>query len=101
MTDKKSIDYQTNLFALEEMERLVPMTRRERDCLRIWVHTGHEVETNPWDYMGPDGYRLNFLEAFRLKYGYSYGPWDNWKGPESEPLWDNIDKQLYSFNELW
>lgn len=34
--DKDSIDYQVNLVALQEMEEAVPMTLRERRCLRKW-----------------------------------------------------------------
>ena len=37
--DKDSIDYQVNLVALQEMEEAVPMTLRERQCLRKWVLT--------------------------------------------------------------
>ena len=44
--DKDSIDYQVNLVALQEMEEAVPMTLRERRCLRKWVHKGNEVESN-------------------------------------------------------
>ena len=49
--DKDSIDYQVNLAALQEMEEAVPMTLRERQYLRKWVHKGNEVESNPWNYM--------------------------------------------------
>ena len=52
--DKDSIDYQVNLVALQEMEEAVPMTLRERRCLRKWVHKGNEVESNPWNYMNSD-----------------------------------------------
>ena len=44
--DKDSIDYQVNLVALQEMEEAVPMTLRERQCLRKWVYKGNEVESN-------------------------------------------------------
>ena len=44
--DKDSIDYQFNLVALQEMEEAVPMTLRERRCLRKWVYKGNEVESN-------------------------------------------------------
>jgi len=101
MFDRTSMDYQSNLSALEEMEMFIPMTLRERHCLRIWVHAGHEPETNPWNYLDSDGFRLNFLEAFRLKFGYCRGPWDYWKGPEYEPCWDDVSKRLYSFKEQW
>ena len=45
--DKRSIDYQVNVFSLHEMEEVVPMTLRERSCLRRWVRSGHELESNP------------------------------------------------------
>ena len=44
--DKDSIDYQVNIVALQEMEEAVPMTLRERRCLRKWVYKGNEVESN-------------------------------------------------------
>ena len=94
--DKKSIDYQINLEELHEMEEVVPMTLRERKCLRGWVHNGHDVESNPWDYRDGDGLQLNFLQAFRLHYGYSSGPWDYWKGPHSQPLWNEEFKCFVS-----
>ena len=62
--DKDSIDYQVNLVALQEMEEAVPMTLRERQCLRKWVRKGNEVESNPWNYMDSDGMPLNYLQAF-------------------------------------
>lgn len=65
--DKDSIDYQVNLVALQEMEEAVPMTLRERRCLRKWVHKGNEVESNPWNYMNSDGMPLNYCEAFRIQ----------------------------------
>ena len=43
--DKDSIDYQVNLAALQEMEEAVPMTLRERRCLRKWVLKGNEIES--------------------------------------------------------
>ena len=52
--DKDSIDYQVNLAALQEMEEAVPMTLRERRCLRKWVYKGNEIESNPWNYMDSD-----------------------------------------------
>lgn len=87
--DRKSIDYQVNIETLHEMEECIPMTLPERRALREWVYRGNDVESNPWDYRDGDGLQLNFLQAYRLKYGYSSGPWDNWKGPHSQPLWNN------------
>ena len=99
--DRYSIDYQINLQALEEMEAIVPMTVVERSALRKWVRQGHEIESNPWGYSDSDGYPLNYLQAFRLTYGYSSGPWDYWKGPETQLLWDESAKCFRSMEELW
>lgn len=85
----QTIDYQVNILALKEMEEIVPMTIHERNRLRRWVRAGHELDSNPWHYSDSDGYPLNYLHAFRLKYGYSSGPWDYWKGPDSQGLWDD------------
>lgn len=98
--DKQSIDYQINLLALDEMEDIVPMTRNERRCIRKWVRSGHEIESNPWNYMDSDGYPLNYLQAFRLEYGYPGGPWDYWKGPGEQLLWDDDRKCFISREEL-
>ena len=98
--DKNSIDYQVNIWALHEMEEIVPMTLYERKCIRKWVRTGHEIESNPWDYTDSDGLPLNYLQAFRLKYGFSSGPWDSWKGPEHQPLWCDELKCFIPKDEL-
>ncbi len=90
--DHHSIDYQVNILALEEMEGIVPMTIRERNALRKWVRTGHELESNPWQDIDSDGIPLNYLQAFRLHHGYSSGPWDYWRGPETQGLWDESRK---------
>lgn len=85
---KKSVDYTINMQALYEMEEIVPMTIRERNALHDWAKKGHDIESNPWDAIDEYGYPLNFLRAFRLKLGYSSGPWDLWRGPEDELYWD-------------
>lgn len=90
--DKKSCDYQVNMEAFHEMDKCVPMTKPERDALRIWVKKGYDLDTNPWDYLDSDGLPLNYLQAFRLEYGYSSGPWDYWKGPEHQTYWDDTLK---------
>ena len=59
--DKRSIDYQVNVFSLHEMEEVVPMTLRERSCLRRWVRSGHELESNPWGLLDSDGMPLNYM----------------------------------------
>lgn len=100
MFDKKSIDYQVNLETLHEMEELVPMTLRERRCIRKWVKKGHEVESNPWNYLDSDGLPLNYLQAFRLEFGYLSGPWDYWKGPDTQLLWDDNQKCFLPIDEL-
>ena len=76
--DKKSIDYQINKETLREMEEDVPMTLSERNALRKWVKYGHEVESNPWDYYDSDGYMMNYLQAYRIKFGYIGCPFLIW-----------------------
>lgn len=98
--DKDSIDYQLNLCALHEMEDAVPMTKRERFMLRQWVRSGHEIESNPWEYLDSDGWQLNYLQAYRLEYGYSSGPWDCWKGPENQLYWCSQRKCYVRYDEL-
>lgn len=92
--DKRSPEYQTNLEAFREMDIYVPMTRDERTALRSWVQSGHDIETNPWNYSDCDGWPLNYLQAYRLKNGYSSGPWDYWKGPEHQPQWDELTERF-------
>ena len=56
--DKRSPEYQTNLEAFREMDIYVPMTRDERTALRSWAQSGHDIETNPWNYSDCDGWLL-------------------------------------------
>ena len=86
---KNSAEYEVNWEAFHEMSDLIPMTRPERNALRNWTRRGYDVDTNPWNYTDGDGWPLNFLQAYRLKNGYSNGPWDYWKGPDRQPLWDD------------
>lgn len=90
--DKNSIDYHINMEAFHEMEDCVPMTKPERNALRLWVKKGFDLDTNPWDYTGSDGMLLNYLQAYRLEYGYLNGPWDYWKGPDTQTYWDDTQK---------
>lgn len=90
--DRNSIDYHINMEAFHEMEDCVPMTKTERSALRLWVKKGFDIDTNPWDYSDSDGMPLNYLQAYRLEYGYSSGPWDNWKGPDTQIYWDDTQK---------
>lgn len=85
---KHSIDYEINLESFREMEMVVPMTKPERTALRRWVKKGHDLETNPWNSRDADGEFLNYLRAYRLEYGYSSGPWDTWKGPDTQWYWN-------------
>ena len=59
--DKNSIDYQVNLVALQEMANVVPMTRRERHCLRKWVHKGNEFESDPWNFRKDSDTELHWM----------------------------------------
>lgn len=74
-----SVDYAVNVESLREMEELVPMTSYERSRLRGWVKEGNDVESNPWNFLNADGSEMNYLEAFRIRFGYSHGPWDSWE----------------------
>lgn len=98
--DKDSVDYQINIWSLREMEEIVPMTLFERKCLRRWVRSGHDLESNPWDYLDSDGMPLNYLQAHRIKYGYASGPWDSWKGPEYQTLWSEELKRFLRKDEF-
>lgn len=98
--DKNSIDYKVNIWSLHEMEEVVPMTLYERKYLRKWVRSGHEIDSNPWGYFDSDGMPLNYLQAYRLKYGYSSGPWDYWTGPENQILWCDDLKCFLPKDEL-
>jgi len=71
---KGSIDYKVNLVSLHEMEEVVPMTSYERARLRNWVKDGHDVESNPWNYLNDDGSEMNYLQCLRILNGYSHGP---------------------------
>lgn len=49
--DKDSINCQINLAALQKMEETVPMTLRERRCLRKWVYKGmksNQIHGTTW-----------------------------------------------------
>ncbi len=98
---KGSNDYQDNIYAFYEMDDLIPMTKSERNSLRLWARSGQDIETNPWDFTDADGSPLNYLQAFRLKNGYSSGPWDYWKGPQNELYWDEKHKTFISKEQLW
>ena len=84
---KDSVDFEVNLESLREMEEVVPLTKQERYELRSWVRKGYDVESNPWGYLDSDGFLMNYIQAYRLEFGYSSGPWDAWKGPASQPYW--------------
>ena len=89
---KNSIDYQINVEAFHEMENCVPMTKPERDALRNWVKKGYDLDTNPWNLFDSADLPLIYLQAYRLEFGYSSGPWDYWKGPDTQTYWDESRK---------
>ena len=89
---KNSIDYQINVEAFHEMEHCVPMTTPERDALRNWDKKGYDLDPNPWNLFDSDDLPLNYLQAYRLEFGYSSGPWDYWKGPDTQTYWDESRK---------
>lgn len=97
---KNSIDYQVNMQALSEMELYVPMTLCERNALRRWAKKGHDLDTNPWNSVDEYGYPLNYLQAYRLEYGYSSGPWDYWRGPDAEYYWDEVNNRFNPKDEF-
>ena len=76
---RDSDDFKINRVACREMEEVVPMTSIERSQLRHWVLTGHDLDSNPWDYFEPDRSPMNYLKALRIRCGYSHGPWDSWE----------------------
>ncbi len=74
-----SLEYHTNIAAFRELEEHVPMTRFERESVRLWVKFGHDIDTNPWKVYEPDGQSMNYLKALRIRRGASHGPWDSWE----------------------
>lgn len=99
--DKDTSDFRFNMEAFNEMDLFIPMTRHERNALRHWAKSGYDVSTNPWGYTDCDGWPLNYLQAFRLKYGYSSGPWDYWKGPDTQLYWDDLSNCFLPKDELY
>lgn len=75
-----TFDHQTDLDNLDYFESVVPMTRAERTAIRRWVYRGNSVDSNPWNYLDSDGEQMCYLQAYRLKCGYTHGPWDYWFG---------------------
>lgn len=86
--DRNSFEYQMNQAAFHEMDNFVPMTKPERDALKRWVKEGNDLAVNPWDYLDSEGLPIGYLQAYRLKFGYHHGPWDYWKGPDTQLFWD-------------
>lgn len=95
-------EHEVNRETLYEMECLIPMTLRERKALHTWVNKGHDPESNPWGYFDADGEQLNYLQAFRLEFGYLEGPWDYWKGSHNSDLnlYRRIGPDLIPIEEL-
>ncbi len=76
---KGSVDYSVNLQSMREMEEAVPMTLHERECLRNWVRSGHDIDSNPWHCFESDHREMNYLKARRILFGASHGAWDAWE----------------------
>ena len=93
------MDFDLNLISLRDMEEDVPMTSRERACLRRWVNDGHDIETNPWHHLEADGVEMNYLKALRIQSGYSHGPWDSWEF-EVPWKWDLSGHELIENDSL-
>lgn len=72
-------EYEVNRQQLLEMEEVVPMTLSERANLRNWVRNGNDINSNPWKYFDMDGSNMNYLKAYRLRFGASHGVWDSWE----------------------
>ena len=87
--DTNSIDYHINKAELEDMEIYVPMTLRERTAIRSWVKRGNTIESNLWEYRDSSGELMNYLQAYRIRFGYIRGPWDYWHGEEMCSCPDN------------
>lgn len=51
--------------------------------------------------MDSDGMPLNYLQAFRIRFGYSSGPWDYWKGSDTQLLWDEQSHCFLSKDEFF
>jgi hypothetical protein len=76
---KGSPEYEINWEIFLEMDETIPMTRSERTHLRIWVVHGRDVGSNPWKYYELDGSDMNYLKAYRIRFGASHGAWDSWE----------------------
>ena len=76
---RDSEEYKMNRAAFRELEEVIPMTSIERSQFFHWILTGHDLDSNPWDYFEPDGSPMNYLKALRIRCGYSHGPWDSWE----------------------
>ena len=76
---KGTPEYELNWEMFFEMIDNIPMTRTERNELRIWVLKGYDIDANPWKYYEMDGSSMNYLKAYRIRFGASHGPWDSWE----------------------
>ena len=92
---KDSYEYRMNRAAFRETVSIVPMTSLERSSLARWILNGHDIDSNPWNYLEPDDESpMNFLKALRIRNGYSHGPWDAWEyASYIKPFPDTNDPQ--------
>jgi len=96
---KGSVDYEINFESYREMLNLIPTTRIERLHLLHWVQLGHDVDTNPWGFLNADGSPMNFLHGYRIRRGYSHGPWDDWEY-DIPWKWDSLQHELIRNDSL-
>ena len=80
---KHSFDYQMNRDEFLCFCEIVPMTVSERIAFSRWTRAGNCIDSNPWGYVDGTDMPMNFLEAYRIRNGYTQGPWDHWHGDES------------------
>lgn len=97
---RDSVDYEVNMESLHEMENVVPMTLPERTELRKWVKKGNDIDSNPWGYYDNYGCLMCFLQAYRIVFGFSSGPWDCWKGSESYAYWSQEHNCFIYYDDL-
>ena len=88
-----SPEYIANSDSLMELEVSIPMTLSERNKIREWVQHGYDIDSNPWNAFEEDGSSMNYLKAYRIKFGASHGPWDSWEY-ESYWSWDQDNREL-------
>ena len=54
---------------LSEYESQYHLSRQERLLLRLWVRSGNDINSNPWNYEYGDGWKMDFICALRMDEG--------------------------------